>query len=219
MHESISVAGDDVPRCSKEESRETREALLDAALEEFSARGVASPSLTDIAARVGMTRGAVYVHFENKGDLFAALLDRVMVPAQEMSRWDVAAEGPLDHLRATMVFLMRENATNRRWRCISSIVFHKCEKVEENSAIVQRLHTLREGARSHMKDLARRAMEAGELPADLDVDRAIPFVHSAVLGVISQWLLQPTLFDLAEEAERYADAFVDLLRTSHALRR
>src|SRR5690349_18358466 len=103
MHESISVMDGAMPRCSKEESLETREALLDAALEEFHARGVSRPSLTDIAARVGMTRGAVYVHFDNKADLFSALLDRVLVPAQEMSRWDLAAEGPLDHLRATCV--------------------------------------------------------------------------------------------------------------------
>lgn len=207
-----------MPRCSKEESLETREALLDAALEEFHARGVSRPSLTDIAARVGMTRGAVYVHFENKSDLLSALLERVLVPAQEMSRWDVRAEGPLDHLRSTCVFLMRETATNRRWRCMFGVAYHKCEKLEENGAILGRLQNARTSVRAHMMALARSAIEAGELPTDLDVERAIPLLQCAIIGTISQWLLDPTQFDLAADAEPYAEALIDMLRLSPALR-
>ena len=208
-----------MPRCTKQESLETREALLDAALEEFHARGVSRPSLTDIAARVGMSRGAVYVHFENKSDLLSALLDRVLVPAQALSSWDVAADGPLDLLHATCVFLMRETATNRRWRCMLGIAYHKCEKLEENGAIVGRLQVARHAARTHMMELANRAIDAGELPSDLDVERAIPLLHCSILGTISQWLLEPASFDLAADAERYADAFLDMLKHSPALRR
>lgn len=50
-------------------SRDTRQRVLTAALEEFVARGYHSASIEAIAARAGMTKGAVYYHFSDKEDL------------------------------------------------------------------------------------------------------------------------------------------------------
>lgn len=61
-------------------------ALVEAALDLFSAQGFDGPSLDAICARAGFTRGAFYVHFEDRDELVAAtilhvldqLLDEVM---------------------------------------------------------------------------------------------------------------------------------------------
>ena len=47
----------------------SRRALVDAALEEFSERGYEASTVADIAARAGVTTGAIYAHFESKLDL------------------------------------------------------------------------------------------------------------------------------------------------------
>jgi AcrR family transcriptional regulator len=47
----------------------SRQALLDAALEEFSARGYEATTVADIAARAGVTTGALYAHFAGKLEL------------------------------------------------------------------------------------------------------------------------------------------------------
>lgn len=62
-------------RRTKEEARQTRESILRAALDLFSEKGYSRTALNDIARRIGMTRGAVYWHFENKEALLAALID------------------------------------------------------------------------------------------------------------------------------------------------
>ena len=64
----------------------------------------------------------------------------------------------------------------------------------------------------------REAVAAGELPADLDIDRAITLLHGAVIGVIRDWLWDPTPIDLAAESGRFADALIEMIRTSPALR-
>src|SRR5690606_18567469 len=69
-------------RRSKAEALETRETILDAAIEVFHQHGVARPSLTEVARLAGVTRGAVYGHFRNKADLFNALCDRIRLPAE-----------------------------------------------------------------------------------------------------------------------------------------
>jgi len=50
-----------------------RQAILDAAEAEFLPHGYAAVPLTDIAARAGFTKGAIYSNFGGKPDLFAAV--------------------------------------------------------------------------------------------------------------------------------------------------
>ncbi len=56
----------------------TREALVSAALAEFVAHGLDAPSLDAICARAGYTRGAFYVHFRDRDDLLAAVVEHVL---------------------------------------------------------------------------------------------------------------------------------------------
>ncbi|MGH7857030.1 MAG: TetR family transcriptional regulator [Candidatus Binatia bacterium] len=53
----------------------TRRALIGAAAELFARRGIEATSLDEIAAEVGLTKGAVYAHFESKADLVMHVLD------------------------------------------------------------------------------------------------------------------------------------------------
>lgn len=54
-----------------------------AALEVFAERGFAATRLEDIAARAGVSKGTVYLYFENKEALFKAAVEAVMTPAIE----------------------------------------------------------------------------------------------------------------------------------------
>src|SRR5262245_57170399 len=58
--------------------RATREALVDAGLAEFAARGLDAPSLDGICARAGYTRGAFYVHFRDRDDFLVAVAERAL---------------------------------------------------------------------------------------------------------------------------------------------
>lgn len=58
--------------------RETREALIAAALAEFAEHGFEAPSLDSICAKAGFTRGAFYVHFRDREDLMVAVLDNAL---------------------------------------------------------------------------------------------------------------------------------------------
>src|SRR2546421_5848491 len=54
----------------------TRNALVSSAGELFAERGFHAASLDEIAERAGFTRGAIYSNFENKEELFFAVLER-----------------------------------------------------------------------------------------------------------------------------------------------
>jgi AcrR family transcriptional regulator len=67
-----------VPRAAR--SAERREAILEAALEEFSARGYAATRLDDVAKRADVAKGTIYLHFADKEALFQDLLRSMLSP-------------------------------------------------------------------------------------------------------------------------------------------
>jgi AcrR family transcriptional regulator len=54
----------------------TRDALVTSARQVFATRGFHAASLEEIAEAAGFTRGAIYSNFQNKEELFFAVLDR-----------------------------------------------------------------------------------------------------------------------------------------------
>lgn len=55
----------------------TRRELVEVARRLFADRGYARTSLDHVVAEAGVTKGALYHHFENKKELFAAVAERV----------------------------------------------------------------------------------------------------------------------------------------------
>lgn len=59
---------------------ERRSAIVEAALEEFTARGFAAARLDDVAKRAGVAKGTIYLYFADKEALFQELLRFSMLP-------------------------------------------------------------------------------------------------------------------------------------------
>lgn len=64
-------------RTQAERAAETREALIAAARPLFAAQGFAEVALETIVRAAGVTRGALYHHFADKTELFAAVFEQV----------------------------------------------------------------------------------------------------------------------------------------------
>ena len=62
---------------------ERRAAIVEAAMEEFIARGFAATRLDDIAKRAGVAKGTIYLHFKDKESMFEELVRIVIVPVVE----------------------------------------------------------------------------------------------------------------------------------------
>jgi AcrR family transcriptional regulator len=80
------------------EGRDTRQALMDAALEIFSERGFLGASLKDVASAVGVRDSAIYHYFPSKEALFDAILEERR--EQQLERSTSLDEKPVEDLRA-----------------------------------------------------------------------------------------------------------------------
>lgn len=61
------------------QKEQTRQRLLDTALELFESKGYAATTIDDIAAAVGTTRVTFYAHFPSRRAIMAALIDQLNV--------------------------------------------------------------------------------------------------------------------------------------------
>jgi AcrR family transcriptional regulator len=68
------------PSNRAERAAERRGAIIEAALEEFIARGFAATRIDDVAKRAGVAKGTIYLHFKDKEALFQELIRTVLVP-------------------------------------------------------------------------------------------------------------------------------------------
>lgn len=66
------------PRDARKGKR--REAILAAALDEFSAEGFAAARLDDVAKRAGVAKGTIYLYFRDKEALFQELVRSLLTP-------------------------------------------------------------------------------------------------------------------------------------------
>src|SRR3569833_945042 len=94
---------------------ERRQAIIDAALEEFIARGFAATRLDDIAKRAGVAKGTIYLHFKDKESTFEELIRTAIVPLVNR----IAAPPPLsgsvrDAVETIERMFIHEVATTRR---------------------------------------------------------------------------------------------------------
>src|SRR5262245_12636476 len=63
-----------------QKSAARRQAILAAALDEFSARGFAATRLEDVARRAEVAKGTIYLHFADKEALFQELVRTMLGP-------------------------------------------------------------------------------------------------------------------------------------------
>ena len=66
-----------------DKSFEHRDALFEAALEEFAAKGYEQASINGILRTAGMSKGQFYYHFKNKEGLYFALIDVLIAKKRE----------------------------------------------------------------------------------------------------------------------------------------
>jgi AcrR family transcriptional regulator len=101
-----------IPRA--EQVERNRELVLDAARRVFIDKGYAGATLDAIAEDAGFSKGVVYSQFENKADLFLALLAR-RIDERAEENLAVTRRSPSDPIRALLRNFDRDTRSDGGW--------------------------------------------------------------------------------------------------------
>ena len=201
-------------RRTKEEALATRHSILDAAELLFEKRGVSRTSLQDIAEAAGVTRGAIYWHFQGKEDLFTAMMERATMPMEAVYRpYDEAADGdPLAFMERQVMSVLKVAASNRQMRRALDIATHKVEYVDELLAVRDRRVECRSECLAEGERVLKVAIRRGLVDARTPTRALAIGLHALVDGLIQNWMLRPTAFDLVKVGRQAVKRYVDGMR-------
>ncbi|MGO1431438.1 MAG: TetR family transcriptional regulator [Halomonas sp.] len=174
----------------KADAERTREAILDAAETTFLAQGVSRTTLAHIAQAAGVTRGAIYWHFEDKATLFNALLERVRLPLDGIVEDAVArlADTPAECLRDIAQSSLAAICHDLQLQRAATIVLHRCEKLEDDHPRISMITRLSEHAEARVEQLFEQVQQQGQLRADLTPVNARRQFHGFLIGTCFDWL-------------------------------
>jgi AcrR family transcriptional regulator len=147
-----------------ERSAARRDAILDAALDEFAARGFEGARLDDVARRAGVAKGTIYLHFRDKEALFQELVRSALSPfvatIEGAGGKDMPLRAVFDHLAGAFV---REVLGTRRKDIIRLILTEgrRFPKVAEFY-----YHEVPKRAFAAVRKLVKAAIDRGEIADD-----------------------------------------------------
>jgi AcrR family transcriptional regulator len=191
-----------------EDSLQTRETLLDAAMSTFLRKGYAETRVEDIAGAAEVTRGAFYHHFEGKEEIYRSLVAERCRPAMAVAaRLNSKNGSPREKLRAFVAGYLTRFIQDKGFR-------EAIELTALTTAFIPELEDSiaagRESARSTLgwfKETIRSS--GGKNP-----EEAAFALYGALRGVITLWLTDPTLFRLEGKADRIADQIMKIVEVS-----
>lgn len=189
-------------RRTKEDTEATKEAILDAAAEVFVNKGVARTSLQEIATKAGVTRGAIYWHFKNKVDIFAALHEQLFMSFSEMILEGLEKNHPhpLKQIEKLCVELLLDLERNPKKRRVLTIFFLKCDYSGEMERFLECQKQQKLKSTELFSCYFKRAIERGYLACNTDPMALTRALSCYMSGILCEYLRNPELLKLKEQA-------------------
>ena len=199
-------------RRTKAEALETKEKLLDAALDVFLEKGFSETSLQDIALYAGFTRGAVYWHFKGKEEIYRELFERVhrmdMNLFDEVNDLDLL---PFEKLRALVHSLIKNVYLNRRYSKYVELSILRIEYANFENLNIEKTGTY-EYALILMEILAREAIEEGFISDRVPPEQIAKTLLLFIVGTCRLKFIAPALFGEVDETLENIDNYLNTLK-------
>ncbi len=196
-------------RRTKEEAEATRQDVLRSALQVFSEKGYAAATLKDIADRAGVTRGAVYWHFENKADLYNTLLAEFSTMSSQIVAKAIEAGGTLPEiLKRVFVRLLQEVERERELRAVLELELFTMLRIAELEDSRQKQLETGEQLLAGISQAMEEGIQAGYLRKDFEPITMARSFLAFQKGAIQLWLVDPKSFSLQLEAEAMAEIYL-----------
>jgi len=194
---------------------QTREALILAGLAEFVEHGFDSPSLDRICSRAGFTRGAFYVHFENRDDFIvtvmearlSAFLDSIIGGAD-----DGGFASAVRRFTSAVVEIVNSAAPPDPLGEMTvggvAIQLHRMLDAAERSPLIRsRLVSLLGSAIVRVTEIAEIEQASGEMRSDID-----PALLGELLVALSIGSVTAAEAGLTLQSESAGEALIQLLK-------
>lgn len=176
------------PSLKDRQRHERQELILRAAADLMAERGYHEMSLDEIAARVGISKGAIYLHFPSKEDLVVTLVSQGMTSFTDALHEALSGDGsPREKL---------EHVIERVTTNLACAPHTHLAVVMRQPELLNRLAERRESMRQAMEEPRQRlaeVIEQGKASGDFDPQLPTPLLLNVLIAMLSPHLYRGAL--------------------------
>jgi AcrR family transcriptional regulator len=182
--------------------------ILEAAFVEFSRNGYATTTLDQIAERAGVTKGTIYVYFDNKEHLFISMVREITKATLDtvQGMFESHEGSTAELLRAQFSFIYQHIVEDRRRREVVRMLIAEAPRFPE---LADRYHQeILRPCLDMLRQAIQRGMDRGEFRQSSIVDS--PQVVIAPIALVDLWMM---MFDDRQplDLKAYFNAHLDLV--------
>ena len=181
--------------------------FIEAALEIISSRGLQSLTIRTLAAKVGVTEGAIYRHFKSKEEILASTAGIFKASTTEILNQLLAS--PLSAIEKMKMFFLGRCRQFSENRGLALVMFSE-EIFKGHNELQQEIH---ETIHSH-KMLLTDAIAAGQqegILVDIDPEHMFMVVMGVLRLLVTRWRAADFNFDLFTRGERLWNSLEKLI--------
>lgn len=195
--------------------KDTKILILEKSLELFSNRNYDSVSISEICAATGLTKGAIYHHFEGKNAIYIAVIDYMVDRILSKIECDCTPLGFMEFVESGFAFLesfegsdVQPTNVSFPMKCV--FMFHEAHRLYPNFDVVgNRVHQAHINLWTRVID---HSIQIGEIAADIDVDCMGRICQSISAAVFPKTLLKYPKDQIINELRHQYMALYSLMK-------
>lgn len=184
------------------QQRSSRDRIVERSLELFSARGYNGVSMNDIAQAVGITKAALYYHFDDKESLFLEVIRTKTAALTRELEQIISAPDDLETLLRNVARYLLDDGLGE-YRQLQSDLFTVVPEERRREAMKETRELLH-----RLIPRIEEEQQAGRLDPDIDLADAVPLFFSMIGGQIRRFALGSEALQQTDSNQRLADLIV-----------
>jgi AcrR family transcriptional regulator len=184
--------------------------IVAAAMAVFAAKGFAAAKLDDIAARAGVSKGAIYLYFATKEDIFRAVVEQAIAPNILTVKAMIAAHpGPFSELVRALAAHVGGMIEHTQVGGVAKMVIGEARNFPELARVWH--DDLVAHAIGAIAEAVRKAQDRGEVKPGDPRTFALQLIAPLLVGVIWRETFVPVgaePFDLPALARQHVETFL-----------
>ncbi len=191
-----------MPRVVPGYKEEAKRRIVSVALDVFAEKGYDQTTMEDIGDRLGVSKGALYLYFNSKEELFRAITAQAQHQLREVIN-DSMAEGARDLLTGASVFL--DKALSPQYRPNLYLTFEFLSEASRNEELRRILKEDHDDDIATVSTVLEEQRAQGIIRSDIDI-------HSLSIGIVSLYYGLRACLIIGDDESTVKRAWADAMK-------
>lgn len=194
------------------DKKEKKDQIIGAAIREFSKKGFAKTTISDIAAAAGIGKGTVYEYFDNKEEIinhsFRFFVRALELDFEEILISDIPAIEKLKRILNSLSGFINSDS-QEYLELMFDFWSEGIKEKDSRGMLFQEMNKFYQAYREIFADIIIEGMGQGSIRKNINPRSAASMIVGAVDGLMVQWILDKENFDFPDVVKTITDTMLN----------